>query len=104
MQIYSSEKLWKDKKRLYLDITKDELKEIKDFSDKFDIELSASIFDQEKLSWCEDLNFKTYKIASRTYLLMTLIYVKKLLVLKKRLLPLWVCMILGMVLHLTKKM
>jgi len=66
LQIYSSEKLWKDKKRLYLDITKDELKEIKDYSDKFDIELSASIFDREKLSWCEDLNFKTYKIASRT--------------------------------------
>ena len=88
-------------KRLYLDITKDELKEIKDFSDKFDIELSASIFDQEKLSWCEDLNFKTIKLQV-VHLLMTLIYVKKLLVLKKRLLPLWVCMILGMVLHLTK--
>jgi sialic acid synthase SpsE len=66
LQIYSSKNLWKDTKRLYLDLNKNELFEIKEFCDKFDIELSASVFDKEKLDWCEELNFKTYKIASRT--------------------------------------
>ena len=65
-QLYSSEKLWGDKKRLYLDTTKEELKEINTFCEDTDIELSASIFDEEKLDWCEQLNFKRYKIASRT--------------------------------------
>ena len=66
LQLYSSEKLWGDKKRLYLDTTKEELKEINTFCEDTDIELSASIFDEEKLDWCEQLNFKRYKIASRT--------------------------------------
>lgn len=66
LQLYSSEKLWGDKERLYLDTTKSELKVIKDYCDNINIELSASIFDEEKLDWCEELNFKTYKIASRT--------------------------------------
>lgn len=66
LQLYSSENLWGDKKRLYLDTTKDELKEIFDFCNDTGIELTASVFDEEKLDWCEDLNFKTYKIASRT--------------------------------------
>tara|TARA_B110000483_G_scaffold221129_1_gene276828 strand:- start:146 stop:871 length:726 start_codon:yes stop_codon:yes gene_type:complete len=66
LQLYSSEKLWGDKKRLYLDTTQDELREINDYCEDTGIELSASIFDEEKLEWCEKLNFKRYKIASRT--------------------------------------
>ena len=66
LQLYSSEKLWGDKQRLYLDTTKEELKEIQNYCNNIGIELSASIFDEEKLEWCEELNFKTYKIASRT--------------------------------------
>lgn len=66
LQLYSSEKLWGDKKRIYLDTTKDELKEICNFCNDTGIELTASVFDEEKLDWCENLNFKTYKIASRT--------------------------------------
>ena len=66
LQLYDSTKLWGNKDRLYLDTTKNELKQIKDYCDDIDIELSASIFDEEKLDWCEELNFKTYKIASRT--------------------------------------
>ena len=66
LQLYSSKKLWGDDKRLYLDTTKDELKEINNFCNDSGIELSASIFDEEKLDWCEELDFKKYKIASRT--------------------------------------
>ena len=58
--------MWGDDKRLYLDTTKDELKEINNFCNDSGIELSASIFDEEKLDWCEELDFKKYKIASRT--------------------------------------
>tara|TARA_B100001248_G_C27396008_1_gene465590 strand:+ start:1224 stop:1961 length:738 start_codon:yes stop_codon:yes gene_type:complete len=66
LQLYSSKKLWGDDKRLYLDTTKNELKEINNFCKDNDIELSASIFDEEKLEWCEELDFQKYKIASRT--------------------------------------
>ena len=30
------------------------------------IDLSASVFDEEKLDWCEEIDLKFYKIASRT--------------------------------------
>ena len=66
VQLYSSKKLFNDTEREYLDISKKELTYIKNYCENIGIELSASIFDEEKLSWCEELNFKTYKIASRT--------------------------------------
>ena len=66
VQLYSSKKLFNDAEREYLDISKKELTHIKNYCENIGIELSASIFDEEKLSWCEELNFKTYKIASRT--------------------------------------
>ncbi len=68
LQLYSSELLWKNKDRIYLDIKEDELTKIKEYCDNLRVELSASIFDEEKLKWCESLGFKTYKIASRTVL------------------------------------
>ena len=66
LQLYDSKNLWGDSKRLYLDTTKDELIEIDNYCKNLGIELTASIFDKEKLDWCESLNFQTYKIASRT--------------------------------------
>ena len=66
LQLYSSEKLFGNKDRNYLDVKFDELKSLKEFSDQNDIEIFASIFDEEKIEWCEKLNFKYYKIASRT--------------------------------------
>jgi len=66
LQLYDSKKLWGDDNRKYLDISKDELFEINDFCKFHGIELSASIFDLNKVDWCSELNFKTYKIASRT--------------------------------------
>jgi len=66
VQLYSSKKLFNNLDREYLEITKNDLKEINNFSNNHGIELSASIFDEEKLDWCEELNFNTYKIASRT--------------------------------------
>jgi len=66
LQLYNSEKLWGNKDRVYLDTTKAELKEMNNYCLSIGIELSASIFDEEKLEWCEQLDFKRYKIASRT--------------------------------------
>ena len=66
VQLYDSKKLWGDNKRSYLDISKDELAEIDQFCKFHGIELSASIFDLKRVDWCEELNFKTYKIASRS--------------------------------------
>ena len=66
VQLYSSNKLFGNNDRSYLDINKDELKKIRDFCNNIGIKLSASIFDEEKLDWCEELDFEVYKIASRT--------------------------------------
>ena len=62
LQLYDSKKLWGDNKRTHLDITKDELVEIDEFCKFQGIELSASIFDLERVDWCSELKFKTYKI------------------------------------------
>lgn len=66
VQLYDSRKLFNNDERNYLEISKDELSEIDDHCKKIDIELSASIFDLKRVDWCEKLNFKTYKIASRS--------------------------------------
>jgi sialic acid synthase SpsE len=66
VQLYSSKKLFNNSEREYLEISKKELKEIKNFSDTHGIGLTASIFDEERLDWCEELDFDFYKIASRT--------------------------------------
>lgn len=66
VQLYDSQKLWNDDSRKYISITKQELKQINDYCNMIGIELSASIFDLDRVDWCEELNFKTYKIASRS--------------------------------------
>ena len=66
VQLYSSSKLFGNKDRNYIEISKKELKEIKKYCDLIGINLFASIFDQERVEWCKKLNFSYYKIASRT--------------------------------------
>ena len=66
VQLYDNKKLFDNDDRNYLEISKDELAEINDFCIKNDIELSASIFDLKRVDWCSELNFNTYKIASRS--------------------------------------
>ena len=66
VQLYDSKKLFNNDERNYLEITKNELTDINEFCRSLDIELSASIFDLKRVDWCEELKFKTYKIASRS--------------------------------------
>ena len=42
------------------------LNTLKEICDYYNIEFFASVFDEEKLEWCESLDVKLYKIASRT--------------------------------------
>tara|TARA_B100000579_G_C22716246_1_gene797064 strand:- start:13 stop:732 length:720 start_codon:yes stop_codon:yes gene_type:complete len=66
VQLYSSKKLFNNNDRKYVELTKEELKEIANYSRKIGIETIASVFDEERIKWCEDLKFKLYKIASLT--------------------------------------
>jgi hypothetical protein len=66
VQLYNSNKMFKNDERKYLEINKDELIEINDYSKNVGIGIFASVFDEEKIDWCEDLNFPIYKIASIT--------------------------------------
>ncbi len=66
VQLYSSKRLFNNLDREYLEISFDELKAIKEMCDNLSIVLFASIFDSEKIEWCEKLKFNYYKIASRT--------------------------------------
>ena len=66
VQLYSSQNLFNNDERKYIEINKTELKEISDYSRNIGIEPMASVFDEERIDWCEELNFKTYKIASIT--------------------------------------
>lgn len=66
VQLYSSKNIWGDLSREYLSITKNELIHIQNYCKKIGIELSASVFDDEKFEWCEEIGMTFYKIASRT--------------------------------------
>lgn len=66
VQLYDTQALHGDRVREYLQIDRGELRELKAYADRIGIEFFASVFDQERLQWCEDLGFQKYKIASRT--------------------------------------
>ena len=66
VQLYDSQTLFNDNERKYLEISKKELKEISDYGKNIGINICASVFDLERVDWCEELNFEIYKIASRS--------------------------------------
>ena len=66
VQLYNSKKLFNNNERNFLEITKKEFFQISNYSQKIGIKLFASIFDEEKIDWCEDAGVDIYKIASRT--------------------------------------
>ena len=55
-----------DKSRSRNEFTFNQVRQIKDMCDVHGIEFFASVFDEEKIEWCEELGVKRYKIASRT--------------------------------------
>jgi sialic acid synthase SpsE len=66
VQLYNSKKLFNNKDREFLEISKKEFFKISDYSKKIGIKLFASLFDEEKIDWCEEAGVDIYKIASRT--------------------------------------
>jgi pseudaminic acid synthase len=66
IQILNSERIWGDNTRKYLEMTYDEVKEIKDYCDTIGVEFSATVFDEKGLEWIDDLGVNFYKIASVT--------------------------------------
>lgn len=67
LQLYDTLKLHGDALRKHLEISFNELEEINDYSNKLSIELFCSVFDEERVEWCEKLDFKYIKIASRSF-------------------------------------
>ena len=65
-QLYDSIRVFGDESRKKNEFTFTQVKDIKEMCDYYNIEFFASVFDEEKLDWCEDLNVSQYKIASRT--------------------------------------
>lgn len=66
IQLYDTQKIHGNRLREYLEVSKEELKDIKQYADSIGIELFASVFDIERIDWCEALDFKRYKIAGRS--------------------------------------
>ncbi len=65
-QLYNSVRVFGDESRKKNEFTFDQVKTLKEICDYYNIEFFASVFDEEKLEWCEDIGVNLYKIASRT--------------------------------------
>jgi len=66
VQLYDTERLHGNILREYLQISKEQLRDLKAYADNVGIDLFASVFDIERINWCEELGFKYHKIASRS--------------------------------------
>ena len=66
VQLYNSRKLSNNSEREFLELKKNEFLNISKFAEKTGIDLFASVFDEERVDWCEEAGVKLYKIASRT--------------------------------------
>ena len=65
-QLYDSIRVFGDESRKKNEFTFQQVRQIKDMCDVHGIEFFASVFDEEKIDWCEALDVNLYKIASRT--------------------------------------
>ncbi|HAI43487.1 MAG TPA: hypothetical protein DCM40_38005 [Maribacter sp.] len=65
-QLYDSIRVFGNESRKKNEFTFEQVKLIKDICDAHSIEFFASVFDEEKIDWCEELNVNLYKVASRT--------------------------------------
>lgn len=65
-QLYSSQRVFGDDSRKRNEFTFSQVETIVRICQHYGIEFFASVFDEEKLQWCETLGVNYYKIASRT--------------------------------------
>ena len=66
LQLLNSQRIWGDDSRKDLELSKQETFEIFNYCRNLDIEILATVFDEEKLEWIDELGVETYKIASCT--------------------------------------
>jgi sialic acid synthase SpsE len=65
-QLYDSVRLFGDDSRKKYELSYQQAKQAKQLCDVYEIDFLASVFDDERLGWCEKMNVNSYKIASRT--------------------------------------
>lgn len=65
-QLYTSMRVFGDDSRKKNEFTLPQVKDLKAICDFYGIKFLASVFDEEKLGWCEEIGVDCYKIASRT--------------------------------------
>jgi sialic acid synthase SpsE len=65
-QLYDAEALLGSDRWNYLQLTQAQTAQIRDWCDQDGIEFMASVFDHERLNWCQQLGVARFKIASRT--------------------------------------
>lgn len=66
LQLLNSQKIWGDDSRKDLELTFDQTEDIFNYCRNLDIDILATVFDEEKLEWIDHLRVKEYKIASCT--------------------------------------
>ena len=64
-QLYDSVRVFGDDSRARNEFTYEQVYNIQSICNAYDIEFFASVFDEEKLEWCLDLNVGFFKIGSR---------------------------------------
>jgi N,N'-diacetyllegionaminate synthase len=65
-QLYDAVALLGSDQWRYLEFTQEQTAQVKQWCEEDDLEFMASVFDSERLQWCEELGVRRYKIASRT--------------------------------------
>lgn len=65
-QLYSSQRVFGDDSRSRNEFTFQQVHDIRQMCQFYNIGFLASVFDEEKIDWCEQLGVDSYKIASRT--------------------------------------
>ena len=66
IQILNSKRIWGDDTRKYLEMTFEQVKEIKEYCDMLGIEFLATVFDEKGLEWIDEIGVSFYKVASVT--------------------------------------
>ena len=65
-QLYSSQRVFGDDSRKHNELTFEQTREISEICKFYGIEFFASVFDSERLEWCNQIGVEYFKIASRT--------------------------------------
>jgi sialic acid synthase SpsE len=65
-QLYDAVALLGSDQWHYLELSQEQTAQAKQWCDEDGIEFMASVFDRQRLAWCEELGVHRYKIASRT--------------------------------------